>query len=536
MFCSQGHLSAPLAPTLPLAPAATPATSAPAPKPARKKGRADALPYKEGSGWCIRAHHKGHDIYLSGYKTGAAVKKAAAARRLDIDKLGAPRGRGPDKTTVAQALQDYALDRLPFMKGATQESVRLNRYLRCAGLQTLVVTPCTHADAPGEVKVEGAEEASGAYFEVTLEPHTLERRIPQGLGAHRKAQLTKTGRTEKHRAVLAGTVMSEVTREQLQAFVNAMRRDRCAPATIALHRSIFRVLFNHAFAVWRWGDLEHNPATMLKMPTVDNERKRVMSLDEQALLDAALQDCRNKLAAPVITLLRETAMRASEPLQHAVWRDVDWERSVLWLSDGKNGRREVPLSPVAIQVLRDLGPGEPEAPIVEISYDALKKAMERACERAGIKNLILHDMRRTGATRLGLKTGNLFLVKALTGHKTDVMAQRYLQVGADDVVSVLHAQEKPQPAAPVAVPPAAPVEVPVIACASAPSVTAGGALLTLSSQQLQELMTQAVATGMAGLLGSHPAVREAPAGVASAAALGVPPRQSSNVTPMRRAA
>jgi integrase len=505
-------------------------------KAAPKKGRPDALPYQEGSGWCIRTHYKGNDIYLSGQKTGAAAKKAAAARRKDIDANRVPQGRGADKTTVAQALQDYAMENLPFMKGALQESLRMNRYLRCAGLQTLVVTPCMNVEAPGEGEAKSAEEGQGAYFEVTLEAHTLERPIPNGLAEHRKAQLTKTGRTEQHRAVLAVTAVSKVTRMQLQSYVFAMRRDRCAPATIALHRSIFRVLFNHAFKVWRWAELLDNPATGLKMPTVDNERKRVMSLDEQALLDASLQDCRNKLAGPVITLLRETAMRASEPLQHAVWRDVDWERCILSLSDGKAGKREVPLSPVAIQVLRDLGPGEPEAPIVQITYDALKKAMERACERAGIKNLILHDMRRTGATRLGLKTGNLFLVKALTGHKTDVMAQRYLQVGADDVVSVLHAQEKPQPAAPVAVPPAAPVEVPVIACASAPSVTAGGALLTLSSQQLQELMTQAVATGMAGLLGSHPAVREAPAGVASAAALGVPPRQSSNVTPMRRAA
>jgi integrase len=35
-----------------------------------------------------------------------------------------------------------------------------------------------------------------------------------------------------------------------------------------------------------------------------------------------------------------------------------------------------------------------------------------------IKNLTLHDNRRTAATRMALKTGNAFLVQALTGHKT----------------------------------------------------------------------------------------------------------------------
>lgn len=134
-------------------------------------------------------------------------------------------------------------------------------------------------------------------------------------------------------------------------------------------------------------------------------------------------------------------MRASEPLERACWGDVNWERRVLCLRDAKTGSRDVPLSPVALQVLRDLGPGKPDERIVKISYDALKKGMARACERAGIKDLHLHDLRRTAATRLALKTGNIFLVKALTGHKTDVMAQRYMQVGADDVVAVMHAPE-----------------------------------------------------------------------------------------------
>ena len=167
------------------------------------------------------------------------------------------------------------------------------------------------------------------------------------------------------------------------------------------------------------------------------------------LLDAALPDCRNALVAPVVTLLRETAMRASEPLEHTCWGDVNWERRVLCLRDAKAGSRDVPLSPVVLQVLQDLGPGKPDERIVKISYDALKKGLERACERAGIKNLHLHDLRRTAGTRLTLKTSNIFLVKSLTGHKTDAMVARYMQVGADDVVSVMHASEPAPLATPV---------------------------------------------------------------------------------------
>ena len=85
-----------------------------------------AKPYLEGKAWAMRLRHKGNDIYVSGKKTAAAATKAAHQQRADIDAHGAPKGLGPDKTMAAQALQDYAIKRLPFKKGAAQEAVRMN--------------------------------------------------------------------------------------------------------------------------------------------------------------------------------------------------------------------------------------------------------------------------------------------------------------------------------------------------------------------------------------------------------------------------
>ena len=135
-------------------------------------------------------------------------------------------------------------------------------------------------------------------------------------------------------------------------------------------------------------------------------------------------------------------MRASEPLERARWGDVDWDNKVLHLRDAKAGKRDVPLSPVAIEVLKGLrGDAEsnPKERIVRISYEALKAPWERACQRAGIENLHLHDLRHTAATRMALRIGNMYLVKALTGHKTDSQVARYVNVKASDVVAVMHA-------------------------------------------------------------------------------------------------
>jgi len=110
----------------------------------------------------------------------------------------------------------------------------------------------------------------------------------------------------------------------------------------------------------------------------------------------------------------------------------------------------VPLSPKAIEALRELARlnlPEPEAPIVQMSYESLKAAWKRACERAGITDLRIHDLRHTAATRMALRSGNIFLVKALTGHKTLSQLERYVNVKASDVVALLHASEASKAAA-----------------------------------------------------------------------------------------
>ena len=40
-----------------------------------------AKPYTEGKGWAVRLRVKGRDIYLSGYASEAAARKAAEAER-----------------------------------------------------------------------------------------------------------------------------------------------------------------------------------------------------------------------------------------------------------------------------------------------------------------------------------------------------------------------------------------------------------------------------------------------------------------------
>jgi integrase len=406
-----------------------------------------AAPYEEGSGWSMRRRIRGEQFYVSGLGSAAAARKAMQAEVNHFEQRGAPKGLGPQRTSVAQALQDYGLQRLKFMKGAPQEANRINKFLRAVGLPTLQVTAWDAAVAAGKVAAPQRPKGQGAgeLFFVELAPASPTRQVPQGLGGHR-GQLAEASKTsDAQRAHLARMTVADVRRHHVQDLMDALRSDGRAAATVQLERALLRTLFNHAHAVWNWSEPGENPATSLTMPRVDNERERVMSADEQRRFDEAIEENRNKLVGPTVTLLRETAMRTSEPLARARWCDVDWQRRVLKLTDAKSGSRNVPLSPLAIQALEELRAltgGAPDEPLVQMTYESLKASWQRVCKRAGIKDLNLHDLRHTAATRLALKSGNVFLVKALTGHKTLKMVERYVNVRADDVVAFMHPAEQ----------------------------------------------------------------------------------------------
>lgn len=75
--------------------------------------------------------------------------------------------------------------RLPFLKGAVQDAVCINRYLRLAGLAIIRVKPITSAD---DVTPKGV-----VYWRVEMDSSREPRKIPNGLGGHREAQALRSG-------------------------------------------------------------------------------------------------------------------------------------------------------------------------------------------------------------------------------------------------------------------------------------------------------------------------------------------------------
>lgn len=391
-------------------------------------------PYKEGSVWSFRLRLRGESIYRTGFPTAAAAsRECAALRQKLIDEAGGrAKHDGPWRTTMAQALQLYAIERLPFLKGARQDANRINRYLRAAGLHCVAIA-----------KPEGEAGEGSMFWSVSLAETKVARKIPKGLKAHRESQSSRAAATERLITQLAMMPVAEIKAYQLQELFDTMQRDQFKPASIALERALLRQLFNHVRKGWLWREPVSNPATHLNLPKVDNARDRVLTNDEWQRISKQLEKSKNRYAAPALALLLETAMRVSEPLLHATWADVDWNNHLIHLRDAKAGARDVPLNPAAVSILETLRAmreaDETDERILPVTYEALKAAWRRACEAAGIPDVRIHDLRHTAATRFTLElNGNLPVLKVITGHKTYSQLARYINVKPTDVARLLH--------------------------------------------------------------------------------------------------
>jgi hypothetical protein len=107
----------------------------------------------------MRRRVKGVELYVSGHPSATAARKEKADQVGVMTSGGKPKGLGPFRTSVAQALQDYAMERLPFiMKGASQDATRIWNWAAPAeNATTHLVMPAV--DNGRERVMSAAEEA-----------------------------------------------------------------------------------------------------------------------------------------------------------------------------------------------------------------------------------------------------------------------------------------------------------------------------------------------------------------------------------------
>jgi integrase len=132
-----------------------------------------------------------------------------------------------------------------------------------------------------------------------------------------------------------------------------------------------------------------------------------------------------------------TAARRSETL-NLTWAHVDLIACTAYLPETKNGRpRTLPLRSSLVELLRRL-PRTSER-VFPISTDFLRNAWARICERAGVVDLHIHDLRHEGISQMA-ETGRFSVVdlQAFSGHRDVRMLLRYAHLCARQLAERLN--------------------------------------------------------------------------------------------------
>lgn len=171
-------------------------------------------------------------------------------------------------------------------------------------------------------------------------------------------------------------------------------------------------------------------------------RERFLSEEEFRRLGKALAEAENGKgtsanAIAAIRLLLLTGCRKNEILT-LKWKEVDLEAKELNLADTKTGSRSIPLSPEAARVLSgipriDGNPWVIPGKIAGKPMKNLTRPWRIVCERAGIRDMRIHDCRHSFASRVLALGKNLPAIGKLLGHRQVETTVRYAHLAQDSV-------------------------------------------------------------------------------------------------------
>ena len=210
------------------------------------------------------------------------------------------------------------------------------------------------------------------------------------------------------------------------------RLQEVSAGTVIRELAYFSSIINHARR--EWGINITNPVLLVRKPPSPQGRNRILTPDEEVRLLHACEPKanRNIYTRPFVILALETAMRRGEILGLR-WEHLDFMKRTAFLPLTKNGEsRTAPLSNRAIETLQAL-PRSIDGRVLPINFAALETNFKRARERAGLKDLRIHDLRHTAATRLSEKLPSLLELSAVTGHKSLAMLKRYYHPNAEQL-------------------------------------------------------------------------------------------------------
>lgn len=300
-----------------------------------------------------------------------------------------------------------------------------------------------------ENKVDDGNFIDRSAAEETTLAEALDRYLEE-ISIHKKGG--SYGRDESNAKIIKRFPIAKLTLAKIRAADVARFRDARAkevgPNSVRLAMALISHLFTISIKEWDMDYLNNPVMKTRKLSVANTARNRRLKGDEEVRLLAACREYGGFIEV-VVKLAIETAMRRGE-IAKIRWCDVDLKTQVIHLYDTKNGDdRDVPLSTVSVKILKRLQNPKiirMDGLVFGCTADAITRAFSRVRKRTKdingeelkpIEDLRFHDLRHEATSRLfemGLRTE---VVKAITGHKTYQMLDRYTHLKPEDIAQML---------------------------------------------------------------------------------------------------
>jgi integrase len=279
---------------------------------------------------------------------------------------------------------------------------------------------------PNEEKKKLQDELTlGALFQLYLERHAK---------VHKKSWQEDVNQYRRYLLGLAKRKISSIKKVDimnLQAKLGSEHGAYAANRTLAL----LKTLFNKAIS---WGWEGANPTSAITKFR-EKSRDRFLQSSElpaffKALEEESNQDFRDFFYICLLTGARRSNVLAME------WGDIDFAQSTWRIPETKNGEAQIiPLSPDVTSMLQTRHQNKqnnwvfPSPTSRSGHLEEPKSAWRRICQRANLKDLRLHDLRRTLGSWQAATGANAYIIGKSLGHKSQQATAIYARLNVEPV-------------------------------------------------------------------------------------------------------
>ncbi len=206
-------------------------------------------------------------------------------------------------------------------------------------------------------------------------------------------------------------------KSQMVEIYKKERMDKAQDNTINNELNTLSGIFTKAI---EWGKALINPVHRIKRFRI-KERTRILErLEQQALIESAEKESKASHLRPMIILSLNTGLRKEELLS-LKWTDIDFENEVILVraENAKyNKSRHIDLNRHALDVIRSL-PQRRDFVFCDIKgqrFNNFRRSFQSAAKRAGLTDVVIHDLRRTFGSNCVMDGVSLVTVQVWMGH------------------------------------------------------------------------------------------------------------------------